>query len=125
MALGWLLIGGMILGMAIGPGLSQSSLIVLSLILAILTFKDQIEGFKSFRKQCGLAFQNFDKWDKAILLVVIGLILIRLIQASTPSVNWDSLNQHLPQLYERLTRGDLSPLYELPTDRRMPMLGGF
>jgi hypothetical protein len=57
------------------------------------------------------------------LLIVAVLIALRLARASIPVINWDSLNHHLPLLMERLNVASWGPLWDVPTDRRTPLLG--
>jgi hypothetical protein len=51
-------------------------------------------------------------------VLVALLLMVRLARSFFPVLNWDSLNQHLPLLMERVNSGTLDPLFSVSTDRR-------
>jgi len=122
-ATGWLLIYLLTLAMALGFGLNRGTLIAMSLILACFVLKIIVKGVCSLYFNLKLIVKDASRLEKIALLVSCAILSIRFIQSTTPTLNFDSLNQHLPLLAARLAQGDLAPLYELPVDRRIPFSG--
>ena len=69
-----------------------------------------------------LAQQISPLW-KGCAIVALLLVIVRCLRGFLPLENWDSVNQHLPILIERLQLGQLEPMLNVATDRRI-FLGG-
>lgn len=76
----------------------------------------------SYVRLSGLWLES-DRFAKFLWLCLLSLLFVRLNRCLLPSTNWDTLGYHLELLRAHLGSGDLSALYDLPTDRRVPLLG--
>lgn len=122
-SIGWVIIYIITLGLAIGTGLNTTSLLFIFCFLFFICLKTQIQGLQRLTSNLKRCFQKTTTFEKVILLFGLLLLLIRAFQSFSPTINWDSLNQHLPLISSRLSQGDLSPIFTLPTDRRTPISG--
>lgn len=122
-ATGWLCIYLITLALAISSGLHANTMIVASLLAFLLFGKTILSGIFSLLKSISDTYRSSSSLEKIILILIFVLLVIRAFQAFSPSINWDSLNQHLPLLSARLDQQNLDPMYELPTDRRTPISG--
>ncbi|MBF0244537.1 MAG: glycosyltransferase family 39 protein [Planctomycetes bacterium] len=55
-----------------------------------------------------------------LLFLLLGL---RLVESFLPGISWDTLGYHLYLLRERLLQHDLSALFDVAVDRRVPLAG--
>lgn len=98
-------------------GLLTRGTTVCYILALFIVLELQYEGF-SFKDRVARIKAIPIHW----LLLVVVLISLRLIRGGIPIVNWDSLNHHLPLLTERLASQSWEPLWDVPTDRRTPLL---
>ena len=122
-ASGWFFIYLICCGLAFVSGLRQHCLIIIFTSLFFLFSRTIFRGLLNLISTSLEIFRSSTLIERLIFVSILVLLSLRAFQATTPTINWDGLNQHLPLLSARLEQGDWNPIFEIPTDRRTPMSG--
>jgi len=119
---GWLLLS-LTTAFLLIIGLANYFVLQISFIsVSILLLPRTIKLCKNFVLEIN-GFKAFSHLEKILLSLCIALIMLRCFRCLLPNLNWDTLNNHLLLLSERLKMGSLNAIPWVPTDRRVP-LGG-
>ncbi|MBF0196955.1 MAG: hypothetical protein HQL32_04565 [Planctomycetes bacterium] len=124
-ALGWVALSFLLSLLALLGLLNREFVVIMLLAMNAFLYKEACALLRNFFSEVRKLVLESDGVGKCLLLVIAALLIMRFSRCFLPTLNWDSLNSHLLLLRERLNIGDLSPIYNIPTDRRVPLGGLF
>lgn len=122
-AVGWIVLLLLITLISLFSILSLKTILIFSICFSFYFWKDFLTYVREVLINIFNISSSLSKIEKVFFSILILLICVRLLRSFIPTLNWDSLNNHLLLIRERLFVGDLSPIWHVPTDRRVPLNG--